>query len=308
MELTRSFWLLAATAALLLPPALWLAGDALYARRVHARANAPDARRASTEAFALNPAGTPALLLIHGFADGPAVFAQIAPLLADSGFAVRALHLAGSGSPPAQMAGTTLATWRADVDREIAALRAEAPARPVWLVGHSLGGALAFDAALRPDNHVAGLVLLAPLLQASRARSPLLAPRTWFRLLDRLLVFTDTVESRLPADLRDPAARAAYCTDKFIHRDVYRALFDATDAVRPRAAEWRGPLLTILSPSDQIVDSAATRFFFAATNAAPAKLQEQNSAGHVLPLDSGYPQVAAKIARFVREAPAAPAP
>ena len=306
MELTRPFCLLAA-AVLILPPALWLAGDAFYAYRIRIRSNAPDVRRASTEAFSLNPAGTPALLLIHGFADGPSVFAQIAPLLADSGFAVRAMHLSGSGVPPAQLAGTTLQTWRADVDREIAALRAVDPARPLWLVGHSLGGALAFDAALRPENPIAGLVLLAPLVEVSRARSPLLGPRQWFRLLDRLLLFTDTVESRLPADLRDPEARAAYRTDKFIHRDIYRALFDAIDAIRPRAADWRGPLLMVVSPSDQIVDSAASKFFFAATNAAPAKLQEQYSAGHVLPLDAGHGKIAEKIARFIRETSSAPA-
>lgn len=289
--------------------ALWLAGDALYAHRIRARAQAPAVHRASTAPFTLNPEGTPALLLVHGFADGPSVFARIAPPLADAGFAVRALHLAGSGVPPAAMAGTTLATWRADLDREIAALRDAQPARPLWLVGHSLGGALAYDAALRPENHIAGLVLLAPLVEVSRARSPLLAPRQWFRLLDRLLLFTDTVESRLPADLHDPAARAAYRTDKFIHRDIYRALFDAIDAVRPRAADWRGPLLMVVSPSDQIVDTAATRFFFAATNATPAKLQEQYSSGHVLPLDAGHDQLAARIVRFIRdEASPAPAP
>ena len=285
--------------------ALWLTADAAHALRIRARlARAP--ARTPAEPFLLNPAGAPALLLVHGFADGPAVFAQLAPPLADAGFAVRALRLSGSGVPPAEMKGTTLAAWRADVDREIAALRAAQPDRPVWLVGHSLGGALAIDAALRPENRVAGLVLLAPLLDVARARSPLLAPRQWFDLFDRFLVFTDVVESRLPKDLRDPAARAAYVTDKFVHRDVYRALFDAVDAVRPRAADWRGPLLVAISPSDQIVDVAATRFFFAATNAAPAKLCEQVAAGHVLPLDYGHDKLAEKIVRFVRDAAATP--
>ena len=289
--------------------ALWLLGDAFYARRTLARAHAPDARRASTEPFSLNPSGSPALLLVHGFADGPSVFAKIAPILADSGFAVRAMHLPGSGVPPAQMAGTTLDAWRTAIDREIAGLRENERERPVWLVGHSLGGALAFDAALRPENRVAGLVLLAPLVDVSRARSPVLSPRRWFQILDRLLVFSDVVESRLPADLRDPDARAAYRTDKFIHRDVYRALFDAMDAVRPRAAEWRGPLLAIVSPSDQIVDVAATKFFFAATNAAPSKLSEQYSAGHVLPLDHGHDKIAERMARFIRDAaPLSPPP
>lgn len=301
----RLVWFLWA-AVLILPPVLWLAGDALYAQRIHTLANAPDARRASTEPMALNPQGSPALLLLHGFADGPSVFAAIAPPLAAAGFAVRAPHLSGSGVPPAQAAGTTLAVWREEIDRAIARLRAERPDRPVWLVGHSLGGTLAFDAALRPANRIAGLVLLAPLLDVSRARSPLLSPRQWFRLLDRGLVFTDIVESRLPADLHDPVARAAYRTDRYVHRDVYRALFAAMDAVPSRAAEWRGPLLTIVSPSDQIVATAATRFFFAATNAAPARLTEQYSAGHVIPLDTGHEIVAAKIVRFIRETPHQP--
>lgn len=298
--MSRPLWILLAS-ILVIPPVVWLAGDAFYAHRIRVRAAAPGVRRASTEPFLLHASGTPALLLIHGFADGPSVFAQIAPPLADSGFAVRALHLPGSGVPPAKMAGTTFQDWRAEIDREIAALRAADPDRPVWLVGHSLGGTLAFDAALRPENRIAGLVLLAPLIDVSRARSPGLSPRNWFRVLDRLLVFSDTVESRLPADLHDPEARAAYQTDKYIHRDIYRALFDAIDQVGPRAAEWRGPLLTIVSPSDQIVDSAVTTFFFAATNAAPAKLAEQYSSGHVLPLDQGHDKVAAKIVRFIRE-------
>ena len=294
--------LLAAAAAALL--VLWFAGDAFYARRIRARAVRHPVH-ASVEPFALNPAGSPALLLVHGFADGPAVFAKLAPLLAADGCAVRALHLTGFGGTLDQMAAVTLAAWRADLDREIAALRAEHPARPVWLVGHSLGGALAYDAALRPENQIAGLVLLAPLVQVSRARSPVLSPRQWFTLLDRLLVFTDVVESRLPKDLRDPAARADYRTDKYIHRAAYRALFAAVDAVRPRAADWRGPLFMAIAPADQIVDSAATRFFFAATNAAPARLAEIHAAGHVLPLDYGHDKLAAKIARFVREPPPA---
>ena len=282
---------------------LWLVADALYARHVRARAESPTAPRAPATPFLLNPTGTPALLLIHGFADGPAVYGQLAPKLAAAGFAVRALRLTASGVPPAEMKGVTLAVWQGDIDREIAELRAAAPARPIWLVGHSLGGALAFDAALRPTNAVAGLVMLAPLVEVSRARSPLLAPATWFRLLDHLLIFTDTIASRLPKDLHDPDARATYRTDSFIHRDMYRALFAATAAIRPRAGDWHGPLLMAIAANDQIVDATASKFFFAATNAAPAALAQYHAAGHVLPLDYGHDKLAAKIIRFIQEAP-----
>lgn len=290
---------------LLLALALWLAGDAAYALRTRLRAAAPGARRAPAEPFTLHPAGAPAVLLIHGFADGPAVFAHLAPPLAEAGFAVRAMHLPGSGIPPAQMAGISLDTWRAAINREITALRTGDPSRPVWLVGHSLGGALAFDAALRPPNAVAGLVLLAPLIEPSNVRSPLLSSRQWFHLLSRALLFSRIVESRLPADLHNPEARAAYRTDKYIHRDIYRSLFAATDAIRPRAADWNGPLLVVVSSDDQIVDPTATRAFFAAaTRARPAELVEQPGDGHVLPLEASHPELAARIARFIQSSSA----
>jgi len=293
----KLFW-----AAVLFLPLIWLIGDAFYALRIRMHADEPDARHAATEAFTLNPSGTPALLLIHGFADGPSVFAQIAPPLADADFAVRAMHLDGSGVPAGEMEGTSLMRWRKNVDSEIAALHITAPDRPVWLVGHSLGAALAFDAALRPENRVAGLVLIAPLIQPSNTRSPLLSSRQWFKLLNETLLFSDIVESRLPPDLHDPEARAAYETDQFIHRDIYTSLFDALDAIAPHAADWHGPLLMFISPTDQVVDSAAsTRFFFAASNAAPARLVEHHSGGHVLPLDTGHDKIARQIIRFIRK-------
>ena len=279
----------------------WLAGDAFYAHRTRSRSKAPGVRRASTLPLTLNPSGSPALLLVHGFADGPSVFAKLAPSLANAGFAVHAMHLSGSGIPASEMKDICLDIWRADIDREISALRENDPHRPIWLVGHSLGGALVFDAALRPPNHGAGLILLAPLMDHSNARSPLLTSRQWFWILSRALLFSNIIESRLAADLHDPTVRAQYRTDRFIHRDIYRALFSTIDAIANRAADWHGPLLMVVSPTDQIVDTAAsTRFFFAATNASPAKLSEHHSGGHVLPLDAGHELIAAKMVRFIR--------
>lgn len=306
MSLSLYPWAAGILTTLVAGVGLYLGGDALYAVWIRRRAAADGVRHPSTTPFTLNPAGQPALLLLHGFADGPSVFDRLAPHLAEAGMAVRALHLSGSGVPPEKMAGTTLALWRAEIDREIAALRANAPDRPIWLIGHSLGGTLAFDAALRPGNAIAGLVLLAPLIEPSNHRSPILTSRQWFHLLDSLLVFTSVVSSHLPADLRDPEARALYRTDKFIHRHIYRSLFATIDAVRPRAADWQGPLLVVLAPDDQIVDTAATRrFFAAATNAAPAELVEQPGAGHVLPLETRHPELAEHITRFIRHAPPA---
>src|SRR6185503_5456368 len=48
------------------------------------------------------------------------------------------------------------------VDDLLAVLGAVSPAAPAWLVGSSMGGGVALDAALQAPDRVAGLVLLAP--------------------------------------------------------------------------------------------------------------------------------------------------
>lgn len=281
---------------------IWLLGDWVYAHRTLRRAASPTAPHATTEEIRLNPDGAPAILLIHGFADGASVFRFTATALAKAGHRVHALHLPGFGGPPQEMKGITLATWRDTCDARLNALFEQHTA-PVWVLGHSLGGTLAMDLALRHPQKVAGVILLAPLLEPSRHKSPLLAPRVWFNILQHALVFTTIVESGLPKDIHDASRKRDYQTDRFLHRDVYQALFDAIDAVKPRAADWQGPLLMVLAANDRVVEVEASHTFFrAARQAAPALLVENKTDGHVLPLDAGHIALEEEILRFMQTA------
>ena len=294
-------WLRATGAGLLSASALWLAGDLLHSLLIRWRSRrAPPYTPAPP--FTLNPDADSTVLLIHGFADSPSVFTKLAPLLADAGHHVRALRLDGFDLPPRRMACITAQHWRDNINVELAALRRQNPNRPVWLAGHSLGGTLAFDTALRHADDIAGLILIAPLIEPSNARSPLLTSRQWFNLLDRILLFTRAIESRLPADLHEPRARQHYRTGKFIHRSIYRALFETTDAIARRASDWHGPLLMALAPDDQIINSASSeQFFHSAVNAHPKTLVHHPGAGHVLPLDVTHARLAEQIHTFIAQ-------
>lgn len=287
--------------------AIYLAGDlayVLYIRyRIHKQTPQREARWVTHIPYTLNAEGSPVLLLIHGFADSPAVFTRMAPIFADNGLAVRVMRLtAAGGVHPDDMQGVSLDIWREDIAKEIAALREHHPERPIWLLGHSLGGTLAFDAALQSDTDVSGLILLAPLIQPSDRRSPVLTSRQWFTILSRLLPFSRIVESRLPADIQDAGTRPAYSTDRLIHRDVYCALFQAVDAIDGRAGEWTGPLWLSTAGTDLVVDNdATTAFANGLTQAEPLRISIQAAAGHVIPLDHGHDYLAGRIARFVLE-------
>ena len=293
-------------AAVVAVPVLFLLGDLFYSltmRMGYRRWEAGIERdaegvRSGCREFTLGE-GADAVLLVHGFGDSPSVFQRLAPALADKGFTCRGLRLPQFGLPMARYRTTRAALWRDAVRSAIAELRRRH--RRVFLLAHSLGAAIAVEAVADPAAAVDGMVLLAPLFDVSNKRSPLLPARMWYRLLDRLLVFTDYVGMLHPADAWDKSALALMREDKFVPRVVIRELFGLLARNRGRAKEFRVPLLMVLARHDLVVDNAASERFFNDCASRPKRLLIVENAGHMLPIDQGWEKLVDETARFFRE-------
>jgi esterase/lipase len=242
--------------------------------------------------------GSVALLFIHGFADTPCLWRRITRRLAAKGaFTCRAMRLSGSAEPAASAGRQSLALWRAQVADELARLRETHDA--VWIVGHSLGGALALDAALRLPGLVDGVAVLAPLIDVSRKRCPLLPPHVWFGLARVALGLSPTFESPFSADgVAGDDPSFTYTRDRFIPFCVYRALFQLVCANRDQAARLSRPVFAVLSGRDSVVDSAAARRWLAACP-GDKEVRELAENGHVIPLASGWENLFDDLAAFV---------
>ncbi len=220
-------YLIAAAVAV---PAFWICGDLFYSLivgRLYRRWLAgierdPQAVRVGCEEFTIG-VGEDAVLLIHGFGDSPAVFQRMAPALAAKGFTCHGFRLPGHGLPMDQYRQTSGAQWREVACSAITELRRRH--RRVYLLAHSLGAAVAVEAASEPTIQVDGMVLMAPLFDVSSRRSPILPVHAWYRLLDSLLLFTNFVRTAYPPDLWDKSAAALMRDDKFVPRVVIRDLF-----------------------------------------------------------------------------------
>jgi pimeloyl-ACP methyl ester carboxylesterase len=94
----------------------------------------------------------PRIVLLHAGVADRRVWRDVAPALHERGADVLAYDRRGFGETPA-----STAPYR-DVDDLLSLLDAE----PAWLVGNSMGGAVALDTALEAPDRVAGLVLIAP--------------------------------------------------------------------------------------------------------------------------------------------------
>ncbi len=294
-------WGLCAFAILAL---VWVAGDWGYAHVLAARMASVESRlerdstgvRKGCEAFTVGQ-GSTAILLVHGFADSPAVFRPMAALLAEDGFTCRAMRLPGAAMPLAVSRTVTRQQWEEEILREIRVLR-KTHAK-VWLAGHSMGGALSAKIAAQYPEEVDGLVLLAPLVEVSTRRSLGCSMRPVFEAACQAWVFTDTFELIFPRDLREPSAAGVDLRDRFIPFSVYRQLFELTDAMRGLAPRIRQPLLLVISTSDRVVDPSAARRFFTECASLDKYLVESVEAGHVLQMDRGWQELARTLSDFI---------
>jgi len=245
--------------------------------------------------------GPIALLFVHGFADSPMLWSRMADYIQtrDNSFTCRAMRLPGSGDPLSVTRHVTLEQWRQAVDDEVATLRKTHA--QVWLVSHSLGGALCIDAALRKPDAVEGLVLLAPLIQVSSKRIPLVPAELGFRCSEWVFLFSPVFESMFawkPTAVEDSSF--TYVRDRFIPFQTYRNLFQLIQANEEQAHNLKAPLFAALSRFDHVVDSKAASQWL--EHAQGKKEIRWTETGHVIHLDTGWQKLTDDMILFIKTA------
>ncbi|MDA3924864.1 MAG: alpha/beta hydrolase [Kiritimatiellae bacterium] len=242
--------------------------------------------------------GDKALIFIHGFADLPYGWKRIAQRLTNSHeFSCHAIRVPRWGESLSSARGVSIDEIRTAVDSKINEIKGDR--KQIWLVGHSMGCAIAIDAIPRNHANISGLVTLAPLLRVSNRRVPCLTARFWYGLGTKVLWMARTFESpfteRLTA-VDDPSY--TYAVDKFVPYSVYDILFSITASNQNIELPNKMPIFCAISTRDKVIDSdAAQEWFEKLPN--PKALYVDKDSEHALHFGINWKDITDEIGEFV---------
>jgi acylglycerol lipase len=210
------------------------------------------------------PAGesTGVLLVCHGLGEHSGRYGNVVDALVPDGWAVYGLDHRGHGRSGGRRAHLDrYEHWLTDFEAFRRLVAARHAGRPVFLLGHSMGGQIALGYALAHQDELRGLVLSAPALASTAV------PKSLVPLLRGLAVVAPTLR---PAGVdttkisKDPEVVAAYQADPLVHHGhptlaLSAALLGRFGVLLHRARALRLPLLLQHGSLDLLTDPVGSR-------------------------------------------------
>ncbi len=246
-------------------------------------------------------AGTPlrgVVVIVHGLGEHSGEYERVVERLVPAGFAISGFDLRGHGRSPGKRA--FIRSWddyRQDVRAFLNVVTEEQPGQPCFLLGHSLGGIIVLDYALRAPDGLQGVMALAPAI-GDLGISP--AKRALARVISRVWPsFSLSTGLDASAISRDPEVIADYRSDPLVHdRGTARLAVETertVDFIQTHATDLRVPLLIQHGDADRIAGIDGSRRFVANVTERDKTLIEYPGAFHQVHNDLGHETVTADL-------------
>ncbi len=244
------------------------------------------------------------IMIAHGLAEHGGRYSTLAERLIDKGYAIGVPDLSGHGRSGG---------YRGHIDSFSAYCDdlycyhksiAENSRKPVFLLGHSMGGVIALQYALLYQSSLCGLLLSAPCIKASMNTTPLhlLAAELLSVLVPRMGV------TRLPAHFlsRDKEVLSAYIDDPLVHRGKISArlgtqLIKAGRSMPKRSAQIDLPMLILQGTADRLCAPQGSRLVYDSVSSADRTLKFYEGFFHEVFSEPGNEQVFTDVEMWLEE-------
>jgi len=216
------------------------------------------------------------LLVAHGYGEHGGRYGNLVEHFVPAGYAIYALDHRGHGRSEGLRGHVDrFAEYVADLHALRVRIEAEQRGKPLFLLGHSMGGLIAVRYLVSHASGLAGAILSSPAFGIHNEPSRLLE---WIaRLLSRLAPRTSFQGNVEPQNLsRDQTVGLAYAADPLVHSRASARFFTefrwAMRNALERAGEIHLPLLILQAGEDRLVRAPATEAFAAAVGSESKQL------------------------------------
>ncbi len=207
-----------------------------------------------------------AVVLAHGYGEHIGRYSHLIQALVERGYALSGLDHRGYGRSAGERANVRrFDDYVTDLDRIVTAASHGLPGRPLFLLGHSMGGLIAIRYALWRQDKLDGLVLSGPALQIGDEVSPMLKRLgKVISILAPSLPVVNSTEYRLS---RDEEVHRLFADDPLTYKGKAKArlaqqMFEASIETRARLEELRLPLLVMHGTADRITNPAGSQLLY----------------------------------------------
>jgi acylglycerol lipase len=217
------------------------------------------------------------LLVVHGLGEHSGRYMNLVDRFIPQGFAVYGIdHLGHGRSEGQRLLIDRFSDYTEPLKAFSAMIRCWQPGKPVFLVGHSMGGLIGATYLLTNQEELAGAILSGPAVKPPGnipAATVLIG-----RALSLLFPSLGLVPRGAATDIcRDPAVVAAYLADPLVYQGKITArlgteMLRAMARLRKEAARIRLPLLILQGSADRLVDPAGAQILYDGAASADKRL------------------------------------
>ena len=226
----------------------------------------PDGIKIFATTFASNSAPRAVVALAHGLGEHLGRYTHVAKFFADNGIATVAYDRRGHGKSEGQRGHTPDYAFYLD---EVATLISEAKARfpnlPVFLYGHSMGGNIVLNYALRRDvSGIAGIISSAAVIRLAFRPNPFIL---FLGKITKVIYPNFSQKNQLETTglSRDKTVVDAYIADPLVHGDLTSmaglGILEYADYLCNNAGKFPIPLYITHGSLDRVTSAPGSEWF-----------------------------------------------
>ena len=206
------------------------------------------------------------LLVVHGLAEHSGRYMNVVNFLVPSGYAVYGIDHIGHGKSDGKKGYVQrFEDYTTTLKKYFDMVREWQPEKPIFLVGHSMGGLISAAYLLKYQDELTGAVLSGPGIKVPDT----ISQATIFagNILSFIMPKAGLVQLDAEGVSRDPAVVDAYASDPLVYTGKITArlgaeLLKAMKRVTEQAPKIRLPIMIVQGSDDKLVDPSGAQLLY----------------------------------------------